>query len=126
MMKLSISVAVFSLLVVAVISISKCCSKILERKEGIISTMSKQCKETSCVRKTNIYGTYGRKNDEDEYEFDSDRLEEDEDTYAVIRDSQVVFQTTVEMDGQCDEYNNYFTSGYNHLNLIGISKTPSN
>lgn len=32
----------------------------------------------------------------------------------------------VERDDQCDMFDNYFTSGYNHLNLTGISKNNTN
>ncbi|CAC5422626.1 unnamed protein product [Mytilus coruscus] len=81
-------------------------------------------KDKPTERKTNIYGTYQLKRlrtEVDEYEFDSDN-EEDEDPYAVIRDSQVLPQTTdTETDVNYDQYN---TCGYNYLHLMGLPRPP--
>lgn len=135
MMNLSISVAIFSLLVVVIVSVSKCCSKILENKKSAITEITGKHHKMSNERKTNIYGTYGKQtiaNDDEEYEFDSDNY--DEDPYAVIRESQILPETSLvgnELNANfslvvnhLDE--NFYTSGYNHLHLMGMSYKHGN
>lgn len=135
MMNLSISVAIFSLVVVVIVSVSKCCSKILENKTSAIKEITGKHHKMSPERKTNIYGTYGKQtiaNDDEEYEFDSDNYAED--PYAVIRDSQILPETSLVGNdlnanfslvvNHLDE--NFYTSGYNHLHLMGMSYKHGN
>lgn len=120
-MILSSSVAALSLIIVIVIVAVKYKSQMIGTKSAL-KEMCKHDKDKPNERKTNIYGTYQLKRlrtEVDEYEFDSDN-EDDEDPYAVIRDSQVLPQATdTETDVSFDQYNTY---GYNHLHLVGLPR----
>ncbi|XP_076095503.1 uncharacterized protein LOC143066471 [Mytilus galloprovincialis] len=120
-MILSSSVAALSLIIVIVIVAFKCKSQMIGTKSAL-KEICKHDKDKPNERKTNIYGTYQLKRlrtEVDEYEFDSDN-EEDEDPYAVIRDSQVLPQRTdIETEDNFGQYNTY---GYNHLHLMGLPR----
>ncbi|XP_071163545.1 uncharacterized protein [Mytilus edulis] len=122
-MILSSSVAALSFIIVIVTVAIKCKGQMIGTKSAL-KEMCKHDKDKPNERKTNIYGTYQLKRlrtEIDEYEFDSDN-EDDEDPYAVIRDSQVLPQATdTETDVNFDQYN---TCGYNHLHLMGLSRPP--
>lgn len=125
-MILSSSVAALSLIIVIAIVAVKCKSQMIGTKSAL-KEMCKHDKDKPTERKTNIYGTYQLKRlrtEVDEYEFDSDN-EEDEDPYAVIRDSQVLPQTTdTETDVNYDQFDKYNTCGYNHLHLMVLPRPP--